>query len=49
MLATVGLWIAATGVVALSFECVGAAVVFFGIADLLLKLAWHLVSLPARA
>ena len=30
MLVTAGLWIAATGVVALSFECVGAAVVFFG-------------------
>jgi hypothetical protein len=33
------MWLAATGVVALSFECVGAAVVFFGIAGLLLKLA----------
>jgi hypothetical protein len=29
-----GLWIAGTGVVALSFEYVGAAVVFFGIAGL---------------
>jgi hypothetical protein len=39
MLVTVGMWIAATGVVALSFECVGAAVVFFGIAGLLIRLA----------
>ena len=38
MLVTAGLWIAATGVVALSFECVGAAVVFFGIAGLLIRL-----------
>jgi hypothetical protein len=32
MLATVGLWVAATGIVALSFECLGAALVLFGIA-----------------
>jgi hypothetical protein len=31
--------LAATGVVALSLECVGAAVVFFGIGGLLLRLA----------
>ena len=30
---------AATGLVALSFECVGAAWVFFGVCGLLLKLA----------
>ena len=39
MLGTLGMWISATGIVALSFECVGAAAVFFGIAGLLLKLA----------
>jgi hypothetical protein len=39
MLVTVGLWVAATGVVALSLECMGAALVFFGIAGLLIKLA----------
>jgi hypothetical protein len=39
MLVTVGLWIAATGIVALSLECVGAALVFFGVAGLLIKLA----------
>ena len=31
--------LAATGVVALSLECVGAALVFFGIGGLLLRLA----------
>lgn len=30
MLITDGLWVAATGIVALSLECVGAALVFFG-------------------
>ena len=32
MIVTAGLWIAATGVVALSFECVEATAVCFGIA-----------------
>jgi hypothetical protein len=36
MLVSVGLWVAATGVVALSFESVGAALVLFGIAGWLL-------------
>jgi hypothetical protein len=36
MLATLGLWIVATGIVALSFECLGAALVLFGIAGLLI-------------
>jgi len=31
-----GLWIIATGIVALSFECLGAALVLFGIAGLLI-------------
>jgi hypothetical protein len=39
MLVTTGLWIAATGVVALSLESIGAAVVIFGIAGLLIRLA----------
>jgi hypothetical protein len=39
MLVTAGLWLIATGVVALSFECVGAAVVFFGVAALLIRFA----------
>jgi hypothetical protein len=39
MLVTAGMWLAATGIVALSLECVGAALVFFGIAGLLIKLA----------
>ncbi len=39
MLVTTGLWIAATGVVALSLESVGAALVFFGVAGLLIRLA----------
>jgi hypothetical protein len=30
------LWIIATGIVALSFECLGAALVLFGIAGLLI-------------
>jgi hypothetical protein len=33
------IWLVATGMVALSFECVGAAVVFFGIAGQLLNFA----------
>jgi hypothetical protein len=33
------MWIAATGIVALSLECVGAAFVFFGIAGLLIRYA----------
>jgi hypothetical protein len=33
---TLGLWIAATGIVALSFESWGAALVLFGIAGWLL-------------
>jgi hypothetical protein len=39
MLVTAGLRVAATGVVALSLESVGAALVFFGIAGLLIRLA----------
>jgi len=39
MLVTAGMWVAATGIAALAFECTGAAVVFFGIAGLLIKLA----------
>jgi hypothetical protein len=39
MLVTAGLWVAATGVVALSFESIGAALVFFGLAGLLIHLA----------
>jgi hypothetical protein len=39
MLVTTGLWVAATGVVALSFESIGAALVLFGIAGLLIRLA----------
>jgi hypothetical protein len=36
MLSTTGLWLAAAGVVAVSFEGFGAAAVLFGIAGLLL-------------
>jgi hypothetical protein len=36
MLVTVGLWVAATGVVAVSFESFGAALVLFGLAGWLL-------------
>jgi len=36
MLVTGGMWVAATGIVALSLESIGAALVLFGIADLLL-------------
>ena len=39
MLVTAGLCVAATGIVALSLESVGAALVFFGIAGLLIRLA----------
>lgn len=39
MLATVGLWVAAAGVVALSFESLGAALALFGIAGVLMRLA----------
>jgi hypothetical protein len=33
---SLALWLIATGIVALSFECLGAALVFFGIAGLLI-------------
>jgi len=36
---TIGLWAAAAGVVALSLESIGAALAFFGIAGLLIRLA----------
>jgi hypothetical protein len=39
MLVTVGMWLVATGIVALSLESVGAASVFFGVAVLLIRLA----------
>jgi hypothetical protein len=39
MLVTVGLWLAATGIVALSLESLGAAAVLFGLAALLIRLA----------
>ncbi len=39
MLVTVGMWIAGLGLVAVSLECVGAALVFFGIAGLLIRFA----------
>jgi hypothetical protein len=39
MLVTAGLWVAATGIVALSLESLGAALVLFGIAGLLIRLA----------
>ena len=37
MLVTTGVWLVATGLVALSLESVGAALVLFGIAGLLLS------------
>ena len=37
MLVTAGLWVAATGMVALSLESIGAALVLFGIAGWLLS------------
>jgi hypothetical protein len=39
MLVTVGMWVFATGIVALSLESLGAALVLFGIAGLLIRLA----------
>jgi hypothetical protein len=36
MLGTVGLWVVATGIVALSLESFGAALVLFGFAGILL-------------
>jgi len=39
MLVTAGLWVAATGIMAVSFESIGAALVLFGIAGLLIRLA----------
>jgi hypothetical protein len=39
MLVTTALWIAAAGIVAVSFESIGAALVLFGIAGLLIRLA----------
>jgi hypothetical protein len=36
MLVTVGMWLVATGIVALSLESLGAALVLFGIAALLI-------------
>jgi hypothetical protein len=39
MLVTTGLWLFAIGTVALSLECVGAALVLFGIAGLLIRFA----------
>jgi hypothetical protein len=37
MLVTVGLWLCAAGVVAVSFESLGAALVLFGIAGWMLS------------
>jgi hypothetical protein len=39
MLVVTGMWMAGAGVVALSFECVGAAAVLFGIGVMLIRLA----------
>jgi hypothetical protein len=39
MLATTGLWLFAAGIVALSFESLGVALVLFGIAGWLIRLA----------
>jgi hypothetical protein len=39
VLVTTAMWIAATGVVALSFECVGAAAVLWGAAVLMIRFA----------
>ena len=39
MLVTTGLCIAATGIVAVSFESFGAALVLFGVAGLLIRFA----------
>jgi hypothetical protein len=37
---SLGLWLAVTGIVAVSFESFGAALVLFGIAGLQIRLAW---------
>jgi hypothetical protein len=37
MLVTLGMWVVAAGLVAISLECVGAALLFFGIAALLIR------------
>jgi hypothetical protein len=39
MLVVTGFWLAGAGLVALSLESVGAAVVLFGLAGLLIRLA----------
>ena len=39
MLVTAGLWVTGLGLVALSLESIGAALVFFGVAALLIRLA----------
>jgi hypothetical protein len=39
MLIVTGYWLVGAGVIALSLECVGAAVVLFGLAVLLIRLA----------
>jgi hypothetical protein len=39
MLVTLGMWIAGAGLVAVSLECVGAALVLFSIAGLLIRFA----------
>lgn len=39
MLVTIGLWVVAAGVVAVSLESIGAALVLFGLAGLLIRLA----------
>jgi hypothetical protein len=36
---TVGLWIAAASLVALSLECLGAATLFFGLAVVMIRFA----------
>jgi hypothetical protein len=36
---SIGLWLAATGIVAVSFESFGAALALFGIAGLLIRFA----------
>ena len=37
MMVTLGMWCAAAGCVAVSLECVGAALLFFSIAGLLIR------------
>ena len=39
MLVTTGLWVFATGLVALSLESLGVAVVFFGLAVMMIRFA----------